>query len=216
MLDGAKPANSAAVRVDAVPGEPLELFGRRLHGHAAPDDGDGGKALSRPHGRARPETARAWPTAPTSSRCPGSRRGVAATGHDPDGKPIPGRYHTYPEMAAAGLWTTPTDLARFLLEIRQALAGRSSVISAETARLDDDRRQRPATAWVSSLQRPGPAASFGHGGSNEGFRCQMTAFIADGHGAVIMTNADGGGRLASGDPPGRGPGVRLAVPISPR
>jgi hypothetical protein len=47
-----------------------------------------------------------------------------------------------------------------------------------------------------SLQGPGPAARFGHGGSNEGFKCQMTAFREQGRGAVIMTNGERGGWLA--------------------
>ena len=42
----------------------------------------------------------------------------AATGHDSQGRPIKGKYHTYPEMAAAGLWTTPSELARVVLELQ--------------------------------------------------------------------------------------------------
>jgi hypothetical protein len=47
------------------------------------------------------------------------------------------------------------------------------------------------------LEGTGLVASFGHGGSNAGFKCQMTAFIESGRGAVVMTNGDQGSRLAS-------------------
>ena len=48
---------------------------------------------------------------------PAARESEAATAHDAQGRPIKGNYHTYPEMAAAGLWTTPSDLARVMLEL---------------------------------------------------------------------------------------------------
>jgi len=47
------------------------------------------------------------------------------------------------------------------------------------------------------IEGSGPSARFGHGGSNEGFKCQMTAFVESGRGAVVMTNGDRGGFLAS-------------------
>src|SRR5262249_22218442 len=45
---------------------------------------------------------------------------IAAAGQDGDGKPIEGRWHAYPEMAAAGLWTTSGDLARFIIGVQHA------------------------------------------------------------------------------------------------
>ena len=56
----------------------------------------------------------------------------AATPYGGDGKPVAGGAHTYPEMAAAGLWTTPTDLARYAIEVEQSLSGKANhVLSAE-------------------------------------------------------------------------------------
>ena len=127
---------------------------------------------------------------------PAALRARAATAHDGGGKPIAGRYHTYPEMAAAGLWTTPTDLARFAIEVSQALAGRSRVLSAATAR-EMLTVQKQAYGLGLSLTGTGKTARFGHGGANAGFRCQMVAYAETGQGAVVMTNADGGDRLAS-------------------
>jgi len=99
-------------------------------------------------------------------------------------------------MAAAGLWTTPTDLARFLIEIQMALQGKSAMLSTSMARqMVTD--QKGSYGLGLSLEGAGASAAFGHGGSNAGFKCGMTAFIEDGRGAVVMTNGDQGGRLAS-------------------
>jgi CubicO group peptidase (beta-lactamase class C family) len=58
-----------------------------------------------------------------------------ATPYHGDGKPVEGGAHTYPEMAAAGLWTTPTDLARYAIEVENSLEGKANhVLSAEMTR----------------------------------------------------------------------------------
>jgi len=130
---------------------------------------------------------------------PEARWEQAATGYrskvDPrsDGEEVEGKWHIYPEMAAAGLWTTPSDLARFAIAIQEAYNGESeAVLSAEMARrmLTPDMEGHGLGPAIQ-----GGGARFGHGGSNEGFRCTFTAFIEDGSGAVIMTNSDTGGAL---------------------
>ena len=57
---------------------------------------------------------------------PADRVTLAATGCYPNGKEVKGKWHIYPEMAAAGLWTTPSDLARFAISIQEALAAKSN------------------------------------------------------------------------------------------
>jgi CubicO group peptidase (beta-lactamase class C family) len=60
----------------------------------------------------------------------------AATAYDEGGKAVPGRWHIYPEMAAAGLWATASDLARFVIAIQKAAAGESNpVLSQAMTRL---------------------------------------------------------------------------------
>ncbi len=125
---------------------------------------------------------------------PEARWEQAATAYESDGEEVEGKWHIYPEMAAAGLWTTPTDLARFAIAIQEANAGESeAVLSTEMARqmLTPDMNNHGLGPAIM-----GDGARFGHGGSNEGFRCTFTAFIEGGSGAAIMTNSANGGALA--------------------
>ena len=193
-LDGQKPANSAAVRVDAVPGSLRRYSGG---GYTVMQ-----QLLVDVSGKPFPALLDELVLAPLGMAdstydqpLPAGRRGAAASGHRSDGGLLPGRYHTYPEMAAAGLWTTPTDLARFLIEIQKARSGRSKILTADMARRMTT-AEKDGYGLGLSLQGRGPSATFGHGGSNEGFRCQMAAFIESGRGVVVMTNGDQGSRLA--------------------
>jgi CubicO group peptidase (beta-lactamase class C family) len=122
-------------------------------------------------------------------------RSMAAAGYQADGSPVAGKYHTYPELAAAGLWTTPSDLARFALGIDGALAGKShEVISQKMA-------QQMLTEQVDhiglgvALEGRGQTLRFSHSGGNEGFQCLLVAYARTGQGAVVMTNSDNGGEL---------------------
>lgn len=120
----------------------------------------------------------------------------AALPHDGDGKAIVGGPHVYPELAAAGLWSTPSDLARFAIAVRQSVRG------APGALLD----QRLSKAMLTpgkgdyglGLEVRGPAdnRSFSHGGSNEGYQNFLVAYSGSGDGAVVMTNASQGDELS--------------------
>ncbi len=120
----------------------------------------------------------------------------AASGHRSSGVPVRGRRHIYPEMAAAGLWTTPTDLAKFLIEIQLSLQGKSNeVLSKEMAELMITPVDNNYALGLGIRDENG-VVSFGHGGSNEGFKCTMNATV-NGNGYVIMTNGDRGPRVYS-------------------
>ncbi len=125
---------------------------------------------------------------------PQALRAVAATGYRDDGAPVDGRFHTYPEQAAAGLWTTPSDLARWAIAVQRALDGQPHpVLDAETVR----QMVTPDAVGGYGLgpALPFDAAFFGHGGANEGFRCVLTAQLGGDQGVVVMTNSDAGGAL---------------------
>jgi CubicO group peptidase (beta-lactamase class C family) len=124
---------------------------------------------------------------------------LAAAGHRADGEPIQGRWHLHPESAAAGLWTTPTDLALFIIHIEQALRGLAEPVISKALLAEmltpQVRIPETSTGWMGlGLRLSGEKDDtyFGHGGSNEGYRCQMIARRGKGQAAVIMTNANNG------------------------
>jgi CubicO group peptidase (beta-lactamase class C family) len=194
VLDGAKPANTAPIRVDVRPGTMWRYSG-------------GGftvlqQLLIDVAGKPFPALASELALGPLGMRdstceqpLPARLGGVAASGHRANGQLLPGRYHTYPEMAAAGLWTTPGDLARFAVEMLRGLKGESRLLTQATAR-EMVTPVLGAYGLGLQLRGAGPAAGFAHGGANEGFRCLLVAYPQTGQGAVVMTNADRGNALA--------------------
>ncbi len=124
---------------------------------------------------------------------PSSLWAVAATGHRAGGKPVAGKWHVYPEMAAAGLWTTPGDLARFAIEIQLALAGKSEKLLSQKMTRELLTRRMDDVGLGLFLSGVDKSARFGHGGWDEGFVSEMVAYQQGGLGAVVMSNADVGG-----------------------
>jgi CubicO group peptidase (beta-lactamase class C family) len=122
---------------------------------------------------------------------PEARRGEAATGHQNRGV-IAGRWHTYPELAAAGLWATSEDLARFALAVARAWKGESpEILSRELAREMLTRQGMGSYGLGLIVRGEGRALSFIHDGVNAGFESRLVGFPETGQGAVIMTNANG-------------------------
>ncbi|MFN2385904.1 MAG: serine hydrolase [Thermoanaerobaculia bacterium] len=196
ILDGAKPANSVPTRVDILPGSRWRYAGG---GYSVMQ-----QLLVDVTGKPFPElmretVLRKLGMADSTYQQPlnPKQRSQAASGHDERGVVIQGRWHTYPEMAAAGLWTTPSDLGRFAIELQQSAAGRSNrLLSAEMARgmltpgLGD---------WGLGfgVKGKGRESRFSHSGSNEGFRATLIAYRETGQGAVVMTNSDNGAALVA-------------------
>ncbi len=118
-----------------------------------------------------------------------------AVAHNAKGEKIAGNWHVYPEMAAAGLWTTPSDLARFAIEIQQAFAGKSKKILSPEMTRQMLTKQTGSWGLGVTLAGEGASARFSHGGSNEGYRCSLIAYNETGQGAVVMTNSDNGDGL---------------------
>jgi CubicO group peptidase (beta-lactamase class C family) len=128
----------------------------------------------------------------------------AATAHDEVGRPIEGRWHIYPELAAAGLWTTAGDLAKFALAVQSSYAATNgALLSPELAR-ELLTPQVEATDRTGDLNQlglglflggTGQGSRFGHSGGNEGFRCHLLAYRNTGQGAAVMTNSDNGAWL---------------------
>ena len=119
----------------------------------------------------------------------------AACGHRADGEMIDGRWHTYPEMAAAGLWTTPTDLLKYAMEVQQSYAGSSNQILSQAMTEQMLTPQMDSHGLGPGIGGSGDSIYFSHGGANEGFRCGLLAFTKLGQGLAVMTNGERGGEL---------------------
>jgi CubicO group peptidase (beta-lactamase class C family) len=124
---------------------------------------------------------------------PEDRWGEAATGYRSDGNEVAGKWHTYPEMAAAGLWTTPTDLAHWAIAVQRAYDGKSGGFLAEA--MARQMLEPDMNGWGLGPAIQPSGTFFHHSGGNEGFRCRLIAFVKGGRGIAVMTNSDAGDDL---------------------
>ena len=119
-----------------------------------------------------------------------------ARAHDEEGDAMDAKWHVYPELAAAGLWTTPTDLAKFAIEVQKSLQGRSNrVLNEITVREMLSPVGVGPFAVGFSIEKRGEGWYFAHGGSNWGFRAILLAHKIKGYGLVVMTNGSQGESL---------------------
>ena len=120
----------------------------------------------------------------------------AARAHDREGRSQGPKWHVYPEQAAAGLWTTATDLARFAIEVQRSAIGESNLVLARTTVQEMLSPVGVGGFAVGfSVSRMGEGWYFSHGGGNWGFGCTLLAHKVKGYGLAIMTNADRGAEL---------------------
>ena len=196
ILNGETPANTSPIRLDSVPGSHWKYSGG---GYTVMQQ----LLLDLAH-QPFPELLHDTVLAPvgmTRSTCqqplPDELRPGAATAHHADGTPVDGGFHVYPEMAAAGLWATPTDLARFAIEIQRSLRGEANrVLSAEmTRQMLVAGQGNYGLGWEIGGAADNPF--FIHGGVNAGFEAVLVGYQRSGDGAVVMTNAQGGQILAN-------------------
>ncbi len=191
ILNGEAPANSPAVRPDTVPGTRWRYSGGGyLVVQQLIED------ISRQPFAAYMQQTVLKPLGMTHSTftqpLPAPLLARATTGHDGNGQPIRGDRHTYPELAPAGLWTTPTDLARYLLHVQQTWHNKQGGVISPAMTRQMLTPQSGGYGLGPGLGGKDMELAFGHGGGNEGFRCFIYAFANTGQGAVVMTNADNG------------------------
>src|SRR5437867_12678086 len=127
---------------------------------------------------------------------PPAQAAMTASGTYADGKVVHGRWHIYPEMAAAGLWTTPTDLGKFAIEIALSKQGKSNRVLSEemTRQMLTPALDEAGLGFFLDKDNPG---QFGHNGADEGFQALLTMNTESGKGLVIMANSDNS--IAVGD-----------------
>jgi CubicO group peptidase (beta-lactamase class C family) len=192
VLAGEIPANTDPIRVNALPGTQFRYSGG---GYCILQ-----QVLMDVTSKPFPELMREIVLDPAGMKKstfeqPPSQRfaDVVATGHRAGGKTVSGKWHVYPEMAAAGLWTTPSDLARFALTIQRTWAGETAnFLSQEMVRQMLAPQVEPFAGLGPRLDGEGTSSRFSHTGGNEGFRCVMEAYVQKSLGAVVMTNSDEG------------------------
>lgn len=194
ILNGEKPANSEPIRVDVVPGTLWRYSG-------------GGYVvlqllLTEVTGEPFPKIMHdlvLQPIGMTHSTfdqpLPKNLWAEAATPYRANGDPVKGGWHAYPEMAPAGLWTTPSDLARMAIEVQAEFEGKSSKVLNQATAREMLKHQIGNWGLGFGLENPGAKPSFSHGGGNEGFRCYLFAYTDSGQGVALMTNSDSGGEL---------------------
>jgi CubicO group peptidase (beta-lactamase class C family) len=189
ILNGEKPANNEPVRVDFVPGSRFRYSG----GGAEVMQ----QLLMDVTGQPFPELMKRLVLGPAGMTLstyeqplPEARWFEAASGHDGEGVVIKGKWPIQPEMAAGGLWTTPTDLAKWALEITTAWSGGESKLFSKSIATEMLTVQQAPYGLGVEVHGTGPSLEFSHGGSNSGFRALLVMFPAVGKGAVIMANGD--------------------------
>lgn len=202
ILDGLFPANTMPVRVNLLPGVQFRYSG-------------GGTTviqqllidqLRQPF----PELMRELVLTPFGMRdstyeqpAPRVLTARMAVAHPSKGIPLPGRHHVYPEMAAAGLWTTAGDLARVGAEMLRVIAGEPPTSGIAQATMQAMLApqlpgQHPGGQYLGlgfMCWGTGRDRTFGHDGWNEGFVARMRLFPESGCGVVIMVNSNQGGAL---------------------
>jgi len=209
ILNGEPPANTAPVRVETVPGTKWSYSG-------------GGTVIAQQ--LMEDVTAKPFPQfmrenvfdrlgmndSTYGQPLPPERHAMAASGTHWNGTTVHGKWHIYPEMAAAGLWSTPSDLAKLLIEIALSQIGSANhilsqsmaqaMLSPQTESLTQflfGSKKNPARMglgfFVGDKAHPG---LFGHTGDDTGFQAMMVMDRVTGQGAVIMTNSELGGLLA--------------------
>ncbi|MCU0392039.1 MAG: serine hydrolase [Thermoflexibacter sp.] len=125
---------------------------------------------------------------------PNDKLNQLATGYDADGNEIKGKFHIYPTQAAAGLWTTPTDLAKYMIDIQLSIKGQSNkVVNKNFALLHTNRYLENEDVTMGSFrQERNGEAYFFHDAANDGFRGLYFGSIEGGNGIVVFVNSDVG------------------------
>jgi CubicO group peptidase (beta-lactamase class C family) len=196
IFNGEPPANTAPIRVELAPGTKFQYSG-------------GGVTIEQQllidvTGKPFPEFMRetvfekiGMADSTYQQPLPAARAAMTATGTHSDGTAVPGKWHVYPEMAAAGLWTTATDLAKFGIEIALSKQGKANHVLSEAMTREMLKSQIDQTGLGFFLGQYKNPEEFGHEGDDDGFQAILIMFADSGKGLAIMANSDSGVNLAN-------------------
>jgi CubicO group peptidase (beta-lactamase class C family) len=192
ILDGKKPANTTAVRSQFAPGIKFQYSGGGIIISQLivmditnePYDEYMWKNVLKPMGMIHSFY---------SQPPPADKKQLLSFGYLSDGKKVEGGYHIYPEQAAAGLWTNPTDLCKYIIETQLSYNGKSKkVLSPEMTKLRLTPYLNNSSALGVFIDNRKGTKYFDHAGANEGFRCIYYGSLDEGKGVAVMINSDNG------------------------
>ena len=195
VLTGRSPANTEPVVVDTAPGTAWRYSGggytvvQKLIGDVTgqPFAQVLSDEVLRPAGMTRSSFAQPLDVALLAN---------AAWPHDGTGKPVTGGPHTYPELAAAGLWSTPGDLLRYAVAVRDSARGKSGALLDKAIATEMLTPGKGNYGLGLEVRVAATDREFAHGGSNEGYENFLVAYTGSGDGVAVMTNGAQGNELA--------------------
>lgn len=118
-------------------------------------------------------------------------------GHRGDGSIVPGGAISYAESAAAGLWTTASDLAKAAIAIQNSFKAKSPSLLSHRMTLEMLRQQYHDGEYGlgPSISDTNNVLAFEHVGSGDGFAAHWYSLAREGNGVVVMTNSYSGRSL---------------------
>ena len=190
VLNGEKPANTDPIRVDIVPGTKERYSGGGITIEQLLMIDVTGKQFP-PLMRELVLDKIGMSDSSYEQPLPPVRAALTAGGAYADGKPVHGKWHIYPEMAAAGLWTTPTDLAKFAIEIALSKQGKSNRVLSQKTTQEMLTPVKDEAGLGFFLEKDNPG-QFGHNGDDEGFQALLTMNADTGSGIAMMADSENG------------------------
>jgi len=116
----------------------------------------------------------------------------AASGHEPTNEQVPGRWRVYPELAALGMWTTPSDLARLALELQRSFSGESNAVISQSSVEEMLSQQFENRGLGFEVGGEGEWRFFRLEGHGNNYLSELYAYASRGMGAVVMTSSSNG------------------------
>jgi len=195
ILNGKEPANSAKVMVDILPGTKFKYSGGgTMVAQLVITD-----LLKKP----LPEIIEEELFRPLnlkqsvfSQPLPSDFKYKVATAYPYKNDPVSGRHYIYPEIGAAGLWSTPTELATIMIEVQRGLQGNSDLLKKEM--LEEMLTPQKFANQIGigfKIEGKDEFERFGHDGSNVGFLSKFIGYKNSGKGIVVMLNSLEGGNI---------------------
>jgi CubicO group peptidase (beta-lactamase class C family) len=187
ILNGALPAKNTPITIDAVPGA-HHLYSRAgyditqqllMDVSAEPFEDFMQKVVLDPLGMTHSSFRQPLP--PSLLR-------IAGTPHLAGGARIVEELRT-PEMAMAGLWSTPSDLTQYVISVQRTLSGSNDGLIGRELTKEMLTPQKGYHGLGPVISGEDETVRFGHDGFNEGFISSMVAYEKFGQGAVVMANS---------------------------